>query len=194
MSPHTSVSLACPVLLSPCSLTIALRGSSGHLTGPGLMYPFPRTALRWEQITGLFLMAEAVRAQKGWGPSSLLCGGWAGRSKDRKTATTAFNTLGPEVTEPLLSPGAARASATPAAAAPGTATARLRGERDAVLDGLRAWDVSDLVPGAAATVTQWVWGRREPNFPVRFSCSSSPQRTQPESAERTSKSPHSAAG
>ena len=110
-------------------------------------------------------------SQKGWGPSSLLCGGWAGRSKDRKTATTAFNTLGPEVTEPLLSPGAARASATPAAAAPGTATARLRGERDAVLDGLRAWDVSDLVPGAAATVTQWVWGRREPNFPVCFSCS-----------------------
>ena len=91
--------------------------------------------------------------------------------QDRKPATTAFNTLGPEVTEPPLSPGAARTSATPAAAALGTATARLGGERDAVLDGLRAWDTSGLVPEAAATVTQWVWGRREPDFPVRFSCS-----------------------
>ena len=40
-----------------------------------------------------------------------------------------------------------------------------------VLDGLRAWDTSDLVPVTAATVMQWVWGRRQPNFPVRFSCS-----------------------
>ena len=40
-----------------------------------------------------------------------------------------------------------------------------------VLDGLRAWDTSDLVPETAATVMQWVWGRRQPNFPVRFSCS-----------------------
>lgn len=103
-------------------------------------------ALRWEQITGLFLMAEAVRAQKGWGLSSLLCGGWAGRGKDRKTAATAFNTLSPEVTEPLLSPSAARTSAMPAVAALGTATARLGGEHDAILDGLSLGRVR-LSPG-----------------------------------------------
>lgn len=91
-------------------------------------------------------MAEAVRAQKGWGLSSLLCGGWAGRGKDRKTAATAFNTLSPEVTEPLLSPSAARTSAMPAVAALGTATARLGGEHDAILDGLSLGRVR-LSPG-----------------------------------------------
>lgn len=35
-----------------------------------------------------------------------------------------------------------------------------------------AWDESDLVPEPETTGMQWVWGRREPNFPVRFSCSS----------------------
>lgn len=34
-----------------------------------------------------------------------------------------------------------------------------------------AWDESDLVPEPETTGMQWVWGRREPNFPVRFSCS-----------------------